>query len=118
MKCGNLSLLPTALFFFGTVPALKAQRNIPRDATVYIEEMEGDLDGYIRAEFVKKKVPLKVVLDIEAAEFVLTGSATHLDRYLEELEWRFNNRDNPQIFHDTMKRIVKTGSLTYKELVA
>ena len=114
----NFWLLSTGLFVFGTAPTLEAQRNIPRDATVYIEEMEGDLDGYIRAEFVKKEVPLKVVLDIEAAEFVLTGSATHLDCYLEELEWRFNNRDNPQISHDTMKRIVKTGSLTYKELVA
>ena len=45
-------------------------------------------------------------------------SVKHLDRYLEELEWRFNNRANPQIFHDTMKRIVNTGALPYRELVA
>ena len=45
-------------------------------------------------------------------------SAKHLDRYLEELEWRFNNRDNRHIFRDTLKRIVNTDSLTYKELVA
>ena len=45
-------------------------------------------------------------------------SVKHMDRYLEELEWRFNNRNNPQIFQDTMKRIVKTGVLTYLELVA
>ena len=45
-------------------------------------------------------------------------SIKHMDRYLEELEWRFNNRNNPQIFHDTMKRIVTTGTLTYKKLVA
>ena len=45
-------------------------------------------------------------------------SVKHLDRYLEELEWRFNNRKNPQIFHDTMKWIVNTGSLTYRRLVA
>ena len=24
-------------------------------------------------------------------------SLKHVDRYLEELEWRFNNRDNPHI---------------------
>ena len=30
-------------------------------------------------------------------------SVKHLDRYLEELEWRFNNRKNPQIFHDTIE---------------
>ena len=45
-------------------------------------------------------------------------SRKHLDRYLEELEWRFNNRKNPHIFRDTMKRIVNTGNLTYRELVA
>ena len=45
-------------------------------------------------------------------------SQKHLDRYLEELEWRFNNRDNPHIFRDTLTRIVNTDHLTYRELVA
>ena len=41
-----------------------------------------------------------------------------MDRYLEELEWRFNNRNNPQIFHDTMKRIVRTDPMTYRDLIS
>ena len=45
-------------------------------------------------------------------------SAKHMDRYLEELEWRFNNRNNPQIFHDAMKRIVNTDPMTYRDLTA
>ena len=45
-------------------------------------------------------------------------SVKHMDRYLEELEWRFNNRDNPYIFRDTLARIVNTDPLTYRELVA
>lgn len=45
-------------------------------------------------------------------------SAKHMDRYIEEFEWRFNNRDNPDIFIDTLKRIVNTGNLTYRKLVA
>ena len=45
-------------------------------------------------------------------------SAKHMDRYLEELEWRYNNRDNPNIFRDTLARIVNTDPLTYRELVA
>ena len=44
-------------------------------------------------------------------------SAKHLDRYLEELEWRFNNRNNPHIFRDTLQRIVNTDTLTYRNLV-
>ena len=39
-----------------------------------------------------------------------------MDCYLEELEWRFNNRDNFHIFRDTLKRIVNTGNLTYRNL--
>ena len=32
----------------------------------------------------------------------------HMDRYLEELEWRYNNRDNPHIFRDALARIMHT----------
>ena len=45
-------------------------------------------------------------------------SRKHLDRYLEELEWRFNNRDNSHIFRDTLSRILNTEHLTYRKLVA
>ena len=45
-------------------------------------------------------------------------SVKHLDRYLDELEWRFNNRNNPHIFLDTLRRIVQTKPLEYKKLVA
>ena len=44
-------------------------------------------------------------------------SRKHLSRYLEELEWRYNNRDNDHIFVDTLRRIVNTGALTYEELI-
>ena len=45
-------------------------------------------------------------------------SAKHIDRYLEELEWRYSNRDNDHIFVDTLRRMVNTEHLTYRELVA
>ena len=45
-------------------------------------------------------------------------SIKHMDRYLEELEWRYNNRNNPHIFRDTLARIMGTKHLTYRELVA
>lgn len=44
-------------------------------------------------------------------------SRKHMDRYLEELEWRFNNRDNPHIFRDTMAKIVRTDPMTYRQLI-
>ncbi len=45
-------------------------------------------------------------------------SHKHLDRYLEEIEWRYNNRENPHIFRDTMLKILDTDTLTYQELTA
>lgn len=45
-------------------------------------------------------------------------SAKHLDAYLDEMEWRFNNRENPYIFEDTLRAIVSSENLEYKDLTA
>jgi len=45
-------------------------------------------------------------------------SVKHLDAYLDELEWRFNNRDNPHIFRDTLQRMIASDNLPYAELTA
>ena len=42
----------------------------------------------------------------------------HINRYLEELEWKFNGQKKPHIFLDALQRIVKTYRMTYKKLVA
>ena len=44
-------------------------------------------------------------------------SVKHLDAYLDELEWRFNNRDNEYIFRDTLVQLIKSPALEYKELI-
>lgn len=44
-------------------------------------------------------------------------SKKHLDRYIEEMEWRFNNRNNPYMFRDTLIRILRTEPMRYRELV-
>ena len=45
-------------------------------------------------------------------------SVKHLDAYLDELEWRFNNRDNPWLFRDTLLKLLKTDNLPYEELIS
>ena len=45
-------------------------------------------------------------------------SAKHLDAYLDELEWRFNHRDNPYLFRDTLMKMVSSENVEYQELVA
>ncbi len=38
-------------------------------------------------------------------------SVKHLDRYLEELEWRFNNRENAHIFRDPLSKMMEAEPL-------
>ena len=47
-----------------------------------------------------------------------TLSAKHMPAYLQEFEWRFNNRENPYLFRDTLTRLVNADAMTYKELIA
>jgi transposase-like protein len=43
-------------------------------------------------------------------------SVKHLDRYLDELEFRFNNRNNPYLFRDTLLRLLASSNLEYNQL--
>ncbi|HEY2714571.1 MAG TPA: IS1595 family transposase [Chthoniobacterales bacterium] len=44
-------------------------------------------------------------------------SIKHLDAYLDELEHRFNNRQNEYIFRDTLTKLVNAAKLPYQELI-
>jgi transposase-like protein len=44
-------------------------------------------------------------------------SVKHLPAYLDEISFRFNNRDNPYLFRDTVLRLVDGETLPFKELV-
>jgi len=44
-------------------------------------------------------------------------SVKHLPAYLDEMEWRYNNRENPFMFRDTVIRLVEGDTLPYRELV-
>lgn len=45
-------------------------------------------------------------------------STKHLDRYLDELEYRFNNRGNPYLFRDVLIRLLDGAALRYDALTA
>lgn len=36
----------------------------------------------------------------------------------DELEWRFNKRNNPYLFRDTLRKLIGSENLPYRELVA
>ena len=45
-------------------------------------------------------------------------SAKHLPAYLDEFEFRFDNRNNPYLFRDTLLRLIGSKSLKYHDLIA
>ena len=42
----------------------------------------------------------------------------HLPAYIDELEWRYNNRRNPYLFRDTLTRLCESEVLGYQDLIA
>ncbi len=45
-------------------------------------------------------------------------SAKHLPAYLEEMEFRFNRRNRPDLFLDTLRHMVTATTLTFQKLTA
>jgi transposase-like protein len=45
-------------------------------------------------------------------------SAKHLQAYLDEMCFRFDNRNNPYLFRDTLLKLLQSEHLEYKQLVA
>ena len=92
---------------------LSAERNIPRGARIFIEEMSEDLDGYIRAEMISKKVPLTVVLKREDAHIVMVGSSKGTEKRAWHEGWLTTVPDratgNIMIFDRTSKSMLWAG---------
>lgn len=45
-------------------------------------------------------------------------SVQNLPAYLDEFEFRFNNRENPYIFREAMRLLLDSENVEYKELVS
>ena len=67
-----------ASFLVATL-AVNGQPRVPAGSKVFIAPMEGKLDGFIAPEVVKKKLPLIIVMDEKAADYVLAGASIKAD---------------------------------------
>ncbi len=45
-------------------------------------------------------------------------SDKHMNRYFDEFEFRYNNRNNPHIFRDALRELLTAGHIEYRELIA
>lgn len=44
--------------------------------------------------------------------------AKHMDAYLDEFEWRFNGRENPFLFRDTLMKLLNAPKMEFRELTS
>jgi hypothetical protein len=76
--------VPLLLVFLLVGGVFAVEKVIPHNAKIYIDKMDEGLDGYIRAEFVKKSVPLQIVTQEEDADLIMTGNAANQKRSWHE----------------------------------
>ena len=57
----------------------KFKGKLPTGTRIFISAMQGNLDGFISAEIVKRKLPVSLTTDENSADFVLTGSSIKAD---------------------------------------
>lgn len=89
------------------------------DADTKHETVNHSIDEYVRGEVHTNTVEgVWSLLKRSIVGAFHHVSIKHLDAYLDELEWRFSNRNNPFLFRDTMRVLVSAENLEYKELTA
>jgi hypothetical protein len=84
------------LVVFALVASVAADDVAPKfgpGAKIYVEKMDGGLDGFLRAELMKKKVPVTIVLDEAAADFVMAGASNERKSSWHE-GWLSAQKDN------------------------
>jgi transposase-like protein len=110
------------------------KQRVSNKATVYTDENasytslkkshEHDTVNHSAEEWVRGKVHTNT---IESAWSLFNRSiigsyhklsTKHLDAYLNEFEWRYNNRRNQYLFRDTLLKLISAQKLEYKELVS
>ena len=70
----RLSVLITMILVVTSV-ALADDRIIPRGSKIYIDEIPENVGMYLKAEIVKKKIPIQIVTKQEDADYLLQGIA-------------------------------------------
>lgn len=71
-------LLPAVLLVVSS-PLESQNARVPHGSKIFIAPMEGELNGFIATEIIKQKLPVKIVSDDAAADYVLTGASLKAD---------------------------------------
>jgi hypothetical protein len=75
----RVTVVLSVAIILGSLIELHAQAKVPAGAKVYIYMMENGLDGFVATEILKQKLPIVIVTEESAAEFILTGGSIKAD---------------------------------------
>lgn len=97
------------------------QYTLKKGSKIFIEKMPNDLDGYIMAEIVKKKLALEVVNSSEKADYVMVGAGTPEAGRKWHQSWLTAEQDrttgNIKIFERTSEKLVFVGEAGDRSLM-
>ncbi len=67
------------MMLFTSISVSAQATKIPAGSKIFIAPMDGNLDGFIAPEIMKKKLPVKIVTDEKDADYVLAGASIKAD---------------------------------------
>jgi hypothetical protein len=78
---------------------------------LFIAPMEGELNGFIATEVIKQKLPVKIITDDAAADYVLTGASLKADDkwYNTVFGGKDKNEGNVQLLDAKEKTVIWAG---------
>ncbi|MFL5960433.1 MAG: IS1595 family transposase [Gaiellaceae bacterium] len=128
LRIGNVPSRATLHGFLNEVVADEAEAIFTDSWKPYIgigdEDTRHESVNHFREEWVRGQVHTQTIENVWSLfKRSIIGSyhqlsVKHLPAYLDELEWRYNNRDNPYLFRDTVLALIHGDALPMKELVA
>jgi hypothetical protein len=74
----------TALLIAASMSVAAEPKLIPAESKIYIADLGEGLGSYLKAELVKRKLPIKIVTEESDANFVITGIAEAKERKWHE----------------------------------
>jgi len=89
----RLPILITMILVVTSV-ALADDRIIPRGSKIYIDEIPENVGMYLKAEIVKKKIPIQIVTKQEDADYILQGIAEGDEERKWHEGWLTGERDH------------------------
>jgi transposase-like protein len=128
LRVGNVPNRATLHGFLNQVVADEAEAIFTDSWKPYIgigdEDTRHESVNHFREEWVRGQVHTQTIENVWSLfKRSIIGSyhqlsVKHLPAYLDELEWRYNNRENPFLFRDTVLALIKGDALPMKQLTS